>query len=440
MFSKLATIRREITPNVHRLIVNTSWLMGDRLFRMALGLFIGVWVARYLGPEQFGLLNYSMAFVALFFPLASLGLEEIVIREITKNPAEKDELLGSAFGLKLVGGCLSLLVSTLIVFLYRSNSSSWIIVSILSGAYIFQSFDVITLWFNAQTQSKYVVLAGSGAFFVTTLLKILLIRYQANLTAFALVSLCESLILMLNLIFLYQRSNQSCLNWKPSLRYAKQLIQKSYPMIFSGMATVLYLKIDQIMLGQMLGDRVVGIYSVAVRISEIWYFIPVAIASSVTPKLISLRQSNIDQYHRKMQSIFNIVVLIAYVISICLSFLAEPLILRLYGAEYSSSVSILIVHIWSSVFVFLVVIRGIFLIAEDLAMVYMQTTILGALTNILLNLVLIPRYEGLGAAIATVFSYAVASYLSCIFYPRLQVVLQMMNRAVSLRWLFTRQF
>jgi polysaccharide transporter, PST family len=439
MFSRLATIKREITPNVHRIIVNTSWLVGDRLLRMALGLFIGVWVARYLGPEQFGLLNYSMAFVALFFPLASLGLEEIVIREITNKPADKDELLGSAFGLKLIGGCLSLLIATMIVFLYRSDSSSWIIVSILAGSYIFQSFDVIILWFNAQTQSKYAVLAGSVAFFVTTLVKILLIQLHASLLAFACVSLLESLIVMLNLILLYQRSNQSFLNWKPNLKYAKQLIQKSYPMIFSGVATVLYLKIDQIMLGQMLGDKVVGIYSVAVRISEIWYFIPVAIASSVTPKLISLRQNDIEQYHRKMQSIFNIVVLIAYVISIGLSFLAEPLILHLYGPAYVSSISILMVHIWSSVFVFLVVIRGIFLIAEDLAMVYMQTTILGALTNILLNFVLIPRYEGLGAAVATVFSYAVASYLSCIFYPRLQVVLHMMNRAVSLRWLFTRQ-
>jgi polysaccharide transporter, PST family len=435
VLNRFLNIRLNVTPGVSKILGNASWIVVEKLLRMVAGLFVGVWVARYLGPEQFGLLNYAMAFVALFVPLASLGLEEIVIREITQHPGEKHKLLGSAFSLKIAGGFLSLAIATLIIFISRSDSLSWQLVSIFAGIYIFQAFDVIIFWFHAQVQSKYVVLAGSTAFVITTILKIFLIQVKASLVAFAWISLGESIIIATVLILCYQTNDQSILNWKPEFQFAKQLIQKSCPMIFAGLANILYMKIDQVMLGQMLGDTAVGIYSVAVRISEVWYFIPLAIASSVTSNLIATRKESLDQYHRKIQTILNGVVMLAYLISIGMSFLAAPIILHLYGAAYTESIPILIVHIWASIFVFLGLIRGIWLIAEDLAVIYMKTTALGAAINIVLNLILIPRYAGLGAAIATVISYAVASYVSCLFYPRLRIIFRLMNRAITLRWL-----
>jgi polysaccharide transporter, PST family len=438
MLSKLVDIRQKITPNVHKIIGNASWLVVDKLLRMGIGLIVGVWIARYLGPEQFGLLNYAMAFAGLFLPLASLGLEEIVVREIVEHPGEKYKLIGAAFILRVIGGIVSLVIATLTIFLFRPDSTSWILVSIFTGIYVFQAFDVIIYWFNSQVQSKYIVFAGSIAFSAATGLKIILLQSKAGLLPFAAVSLGEALITALSLILFYQSSQQSILYWKPSFLYIKQLIQKSYPMIFSAFATILYMKIDQVMLGQMLGDKAVGIYSVAVRISEIWYFIPLAIASSVSPSIISARQKNLDAYHQKVQAVFNSVVSLAYLLSISMSFLAAPIILNLYGSAYSESVAILMVHVWASIFIFIGLIRGICLIAEDLAIVYMQTTLLGAFTNIILNLFLIPRHAGLGAAIATVISYGIAFYASCMFYPRLKTIYRLINRAITLRWLFVR--
>ncbi len=438
MLRKLVELRQKITPNGHKIIGNASWLAIDKLLRMGVGLIVGVWIARYLGPEQFGLLSYTMAFAGLFLPLASLGLEEIVVREIVERPDEKYKLIGAAFILRAIGGILSVVIATLSISLSREDHASWILVSIFSGIYIFQAFDVIIYWFNSQVQSKYVVIAGSIAFISTTILKIIFLQTRASIFAFAAVSLGEALIAAISLILFYQSNQQSILMWKPDFVYAKWLIQKSCPMILSTVATVLYLKIDQVMLGQMLGDKTVGIYSVAVRISEIWYFIPVAIASSVAPSIISARQKSLDEYHQKIQTVLNGVVLLAYAISISMSFLAAPIILHLYGLAYEESIPILMVHIWSSLFVFLVVTRGIYLIAEDLTIIYMQTTLLGAFTNIILNLILIPHYSGLGAAIATVISYAVASYLSCIFYPHLHTIYQLMNRAITLRWLINK--
>jgi polysaccharide transporter, PST family len=435
VLNRLLNIKLNVTPSAYKILGNASWLVVEKLLRMVAGLFVGIWVARYLGPEQFGLLNYAMAFVALFVPLASLGLEEIVIREITQNPSEKYKLLGSAFSLKIIGGFLSLAIATLIIFISRSDSLSWQLVSLFAGIYIFQAFDVIIFWFHAQVQSKYVVLAGSIAFLITTILKIFLIQIKASLAAFAWVSLGESITVATALILFYQSNNQSVLRWKPELYFAGQLIKKSCPMIFAGLANILYMKIDQVMLGQMLGDTAVGIYSVAVRISEVWYFIPLAIASSVTSNIIATRRESLERYHQKLQTILNYVVFIAYLISISMSFLAAPIILQLYGAAYTESVPILMVHIWASTFVFLGLIRGIWLVAEDLTIIYMKTTAIGAAINIILNLILIPHYAGLGAAIATVISYAVASYISCLFYPGLQIIFKLMNRAITLRWL-----
>jgi polysaccharide transporter, PST family len=440
MLSRFLNLRQKITPNLYQIIANTSWLVADKLLRMVAGLFVGVWVARYLGPEQFGLFNYSMAFVALFIPLASLGLEEIVICEMTQHPEKKDEVMGSAFFLKAIAGFVSLAITTLSFFLFRSNSSDWILVSILAGVYVFQAFDVILFWFRSQVQSKYAVLAGFFAFAITTVLKVILVETKANLLAFAWVSLAEAFIIAGSLIFFYQSSQESLLNWKPKFSYAKKLLQKSYPMIFASFSTILYMKIDQVMLGQMLGDKAVGIYSVAVRISEIWYFIPVAIASSVTPGLITIRQESLEKYNQKIQTIFNSVVLVAYVISIVMSFFASPIISGLYGAAYAEATPILMVHIWASIFIALTAVRGVWLVVEDLTTLYMQTTAIGALTNIILNFILIPHYAGLGAAVATVISYAAASYLSCMFYSRLKGVFQIMNRALTLRWLTTHWF
>jgi polysaccharide transporter, PST family len=440
MLSRFLNLRQRITPNLYQIITNTSWLVADKLLRMVAGLFVGVWVARYLGPEQFGLFNYSMAFVALFIPLASLGLEEIVICEMTQHPEKKDEVMGSAFFLKAIAGFVSLAITTLSFFLFRSNSSDWILVSILAGVYVFQAFDVILFWFRSQVQSKYAVLAGFFAFAITTVLKVILVETKANLLAFAWVSLAEALIIAGSLIFFYQSNQESLLNWKPKFSYSKKLLKKSYPMILASFSTILYMKIDQVMLGQMLGDKAVGIYSVAVRISEIWYFIPVAIASSVTPGLITIRKESLEKYNQKIQTIFNSVVLVAYVISIVMSFFASPIISGLYGAAYAEATPILMVHIWASIFIALTAVRGVWLVVEDLTTLYMQTTALGALTNIILNFILIPHYAGLGAAVATVISYAVASYLSCMFYSQLKGVFQIMNRALTLRWLTTHWF
>ena len=106
----LAAYIRNLTPNLKKIAGNTGWLFADRMIRMGVGVIVWIWIARYLGPDQFGLLNYSIAFVALISPIAVLGLDNLVIRDVVQNPELKEELLGTAYAMRASGGILSFFI------------------------------------------------------------------------------------------------------------------------------------------------------------------------------------------------------------------------------------------------------------------------------------------------------------------------------------------
>lgn len=426
--------------NLQKILSNFGWLLIDRVLRMGFGLVVGVWVARYLGPQQFGLYNYAMAFAGLFGPLASLGLDSIVVRDIVRHPERKNEILGTAFALKLTAGSLTLLLTLITIYLLRPNDSLGIwIVGIMSAGYILQAFDTIDFWFQSQLQSKYTVWAKNTAFIIGSILKIVLIQTQASLIAFVWLGLIELTLGAIGLVISYRSNKYNFKNWRPSLFLTQKLLKDSYPLILSGVAIMIYMKIDQIMLGEMLGDKAVGVYSAAVKVSELWYFMPVAISSSVTPVILKAREISQQKYYEQLQKTFYLMVNLSYLVSIPITFLSPTIILTLFGKDYVDSIQILSIHIWASVFVFLGVIRGIWIIAENLTMISFITALLGAVINVLLNLYLIPAYQGVGAAIATVIAYAVPGYFVCLIYPPLKPIGKLMTNALMLIWIFEKK-
>ena len=203
--------RLEGRHDLQKAIGNTGWLFAENILRMVVGLVVGVWLARYLGPKQYGLLSYALAFVALFSPIASLGLEDIVVRNIVRDPLSKDETLGSAFILKLSGGIVSFAVTIgAVFFLRRCDSQIHWLVAIISAGSIFQAFNIIECWFNSQVQAKYSVFAKSTAFFVCAGIRIALILSGASLIAFALVSTIEIAVGSIGMVAAYQ-SKGGCL-------------------------------------------------------------------------------------------------------------------------------------------------------------------------------------------------------------------------------------
>ena len=415
-------------------VTNIGWLFADRILRMGVGLVVGVWVARYLGVEQFGTFNYAAAFVALFSTFASLGLPSLIIREITNEPEKKEQILGTAFWLQLSGGIATLLLAITTISILRHDDPVTIgLVSILASVSIFQAFDTIDLWFQSQVNSKYTVLAKNAAFLVVTLFKVLLISIHAPLLSFAWATLAEAAIGSVGLIYCYKLQGYFISMWKWDFHMAKKLLRESYPLIFSGMAVVIYMKIDQIMLGEMIGSQSVGIYSAATRISEIWYFIPTAIAASISPAIFSAKKEGDEiLYYRRIQQLLRLLSKIAIIIAVPMSFLSGDVVTILFGSEYSAAGPILAIHIWAAVFVFMGVGTSSWFIAEGLTYLTFRRSLIGAAINIILNFVLIPMYGGIGAAIATVISQAFASFISNAFNLKSRKIFLIQLKSLSI--------
>ncbi|MEA5566423.1 flippase [Anabaena sp. UHCC 0399] len=414
----LLSFRQQFSSGKLAVIQNIAWLFIDRILRMGVGLVVSVWIARYLGRQQFGILNYATAFVALFNPLITLGLDSFVIRSLVRDSTVKEEVLGTVFWLKLAGGFGSVLLAVGCISILRWNDQLTIgIVAILATAGIFHAFDTIDLWFQSQVQSKYTVLAKNTAFVIVALIKVALIKMQAPLLAFAWVGLAEISLGSLGLIFVYKIKGYSLCLWAGSWSIAKNLLKESWPLMLSGLTVVIYMRIDQIMLGELIGNDAVGLYSAATKISEVWYFIPIAIASSVNPAIFAAKEVSEDLYYQRIKKLIRLLVLVSIFVAVPMSFLSERIITMLFGNGYTAAGSILAIHIWASLFVFMGVGTSSWFVAEGLTHLSLRRTLIGAMTNVLLNLLLIPHYAGVGAAIATVFSQAIASFFGNVTHP-----------------------
>jgi PST family polysaccharide transporter len=403
--------------NLLAILHNSGWLFADKIIRMGVGLFVGVWIARYLGPEQFGLWNYALAFTGLFGAFATLGLDGIVVRDLVKNPERQNVLLGSAFALKLIGGVITLLLALVAISLLRGGETLTLwLVGLSSAGFIFQSVNVVDFYFQSKVQSKYTVYAANAAFLIMTLVKIALLVTAAPLIAFAWAGLAEVVFTAAFLLLAYSINHHNIHEWRYESSVAKSLLKDSWPLIFAGLAVSLYMRIDQVMLGEILGPSDVGLYSVAVRLSEVWYVIPTIIVSSVMPAVMNGRKQSIELYSQRLQQLFDHLVKLAYLVAITMSFLANPLIHYLYGDSYSQAGAILAVHIWSAVFVFLGVATTPWTLAEKTMKYSLYQTLIGAVLNILLNFYMIPYYGVVGAALATALSQCISVWISNLFF------------------------
>lgn len=405
-------LRDRLGKNVdlRKMLNNTGWLIGDRLVRIIVGLGVGVWMARYLGPQRFGLLSFAMAFVSLFGAIASFGLQEIVVRDIVREPSFRDVTLGSALFIRTLGGLgVFLLASVSILFIRPNESTTKIMVALLGFIMVFKATEVVKYWFESQLQAKFNVLIEGTAFLAFGLVKVVLILTKAPLLAFVWAIFGESFVVSLGFLFVYIKVEGKLRAWKLRLGRVKGLVLDSWPLLLSGLAITFYMSIDQVMLGKMVGDGGVGVYSAAVRVSEVWYFLPVAVTASVFPALIRAKQKSPTIYDRRLQHLFDSMVLISVGIALPMTFLSNWIIVTFFGAAFKDAGPVLSIHIWASVFVFLGVASSKWFIIENLQKLTLTRTIWGGVANVAINLVLIPKYGALGAAWATLISQAIAS-------------------------------
>ena len=418
---------------------NTSWLFAEKILRMVVGLFVGVWVARYLGPDKFGLFSYTQSFVGLFTAIATLGLDGIVVRELVKHPQKENELLGTAFYLKLMGAVLTLVILYIAIHFTSNDHYTNVLIFIIASATIFQSFNVIDMYFQSKVMSKYVVFANITSLFISSLVKITLILLNAPLIAFAWVVLFDSFVLACGFIYFFLK--QSALtagntfrckiqNLKFSKLTAVSLLRDSWPLILSGIAISLYMKIDQVMIKEMLNSEAVGYYAVAVKFSEIWLFITVSITSSLFPAIVNAKKVSEKLYVERIKKLYRLLVFISLTISVFIAIFAKYIVLYTYGEQYMASVPLLQMYVWSIVFVFLNNGSWQWYIAENLQHLATIRLFIGAIVNIVLNIWWINLYGLEGAVYATLVSYAVATYFGNLFSSKTIINFKMQTEAI----------
>jgi PST family polysaccharide transporter len=386
---------------------------------MLFGLTIGIWVARYLGPGQFGLLNYVIAVVALFASVVPLGLDTIVVRDLVHAPEQSGSLLGTTFLLRVVAGLL-MSVAAILFAAYSpgGNHHTVLLTAIIALSVVPRAADVFDLCFQSTMQSKLTVMAKNAGTLIGNAGRIVLILLSASLTAFCWITSIEVILGALGLAITYIVSGNTFCQWSFNANLARRLLKESWPMIISGMFILLYMRIDVVMLKLMAGDAATGIYSAAYRVSEICYFIPSAITTSVSPIILALRKSDNALYLVRIRQLFSLLITLSLCLSIFTTLTAHWIVNILYSARFAQAAPILAVHIWASVFVFLGVAQGPWDVAENALPYTLYRTMIGGAANIIINMVLIPRFGGMGAAIATLISYAVSGTFANLLFAK----------------------
>ncbi len=409
MFKKLKQLKNH--PGFIKYFTNTSWVFGEKILRITVGLLISIWLARYLGPEQFGSLSYAISFSGLFTVISSFGLNGIIVRELVKKNRNTNVILGTAFVLKLLGAFLALSMLCFATDFTTNDKQTNILILIIASATIFQSFNVIDFYFQSKVLSKYIVFANTIGLLISSIVKVTLILNGGQLLHFGFVILFDSFILALGFIYFYNHKKLSIKQWFFKFSMAKSLLKDSWPLIFSGIVVSINMKIDQVIIKQILGSEAVGQYAAAVRLSEAWYFIPMVICASLFPAIINSKKHSDILYYSRLQKLYDLMVWMAIIIAVPMTFMSEWVVDLLYGEQYNKAGHVLMIHIWAGIFVFLGQAFNRHLTAVNQTRKAFYRSSLGAVSNVILNYYLIPIYGINGAAFSTLACVFISNYL-----------------------------
>jgi len=422
---------------------NISWLFFERILRITVGLFVSVWVAKYLGPKQFGFFSYTLSFVALFGFMVTISHTSIVVRELVKNPNHNDEIVSTAFWLRIMGAMLGILITLAVSINLTSNDRFVnILILIIASSTIFQSFNVVDDYFQSKVMNKFVVITNVVSLFLSSVIKIILILNDAPLIAFVWVVFFDNFILASGFIYFYIKLNSKfkIKNLKFKSKTAILLLKDSWPLMISSAAILIHIKVDQVIIKEILGLEAVGQYAAAARVSEAWYFIPSVLTASFFPAIINAKKNNEDLYNSRLQKLYDIMVWVAIAIAIPMIFLSDWLIEILYGYQYSEAGNVLMIHIWAGVFVSLGLASNGWLICENLQKFLLVNTFIATITNIGLNYILIPKFGIVGAAWATIISYFLVGYLCLLIWKKTRINFINLTKSLFFITLFKKKY
>lgn len=403
---------------------NTSWLLFEQIFRMGLSLIVTSLMARYLGTADFGLINYSLAYIIIFTTVMNLGIDSIIVNEIIKYRDKTGEIIGTTIYLRLASSIISVFLIFLIISYFNVDEKTIIFITLIQSiSLVFIVFDTIKYWFQSNLQSKYIVISKSIAFTIVSIWRLILIYFEKSIYYFAVATIIEAIVITIFMIVFYVKFKGPRIRF--SLQTAKKLLSKSYHFFIAGLLIMVYTQIDKIMLGKMTDVSTVGIYSAAMTIASLWVFIPYALIESARPIIMVSKNQSENSYIKKYKQLYCSIIWISVGASVIITLLSKPIILMIYGDQFIESVDILIILIWSRIFSLIGSTRAIWLTVENLGRFHVIFVGIGAFLNVIFNILLIPRYGAIGAAYSILLAEIVSSFFAVLLFKETRALFRL---------------
>lgn len=424
-----------------KILSNLFWQFGNQAISILNGVLVGAMVARHLGPENIGILANSLSVTSICFSLLTLGLDNILIREYLQNPSTRSNLFWTVFFARslLAGVAMTVLFSALHSNVFSCPTrAEYLALCFAFLSCIYSPLAIIKLVFDAEVSSKYLIWVSNVIVLVSATIKVLMVVLGYTLVPFALLCLLELIVLGIASFWVAHLKGFIPAFCFPSWNLLRSLIRESWPLMLSGLSVAIYSNIDLAMLRSLRGPTEAGIYSVAVRMSTIWYIIPTIVCASFFPALAVLHRTDRDRYWTRLREFFSLNVAMAYLCVLFSLFTLPTMIRLLYGAKYEDSIPIFFCHIFSVIFVFWGVARSQHLTLERLHTFAMWATFSGMVMNVGCNWFLIPRYGAQGAAISTLVGQAAAALFSSALMPKSTSTFGMQIESIFLKGFFSR--
>ncbi|MFC2139603.1 flippase [Bacteroidota bacterium] len=387
---------------------NTAWLFVERAFHLFVNFVVGIYVVRYLGTNNNGMLAYAVSATIILMSLSSMGFTKILIRELVKDESKRDKLLGSSTLMNLGVAGFFLILTAIYGLMFSSYQNT--IVIIVAISIVFNTLNTIDSFFKAKVQSKYTVYSKLISGILTNTIRVILIIISAELIYFAAAFTLEYILIAIGNIYFYKSRNYKISAWNFDRETGRRLLSDSWPLMFSSIAASIFLRIDEIIMKGMMGASAVGVYDVAVKLSESWFFIPTIITTSLFPAIINAKKRSEKVYLNHLQKLYDLLAWIALSIAVPVSLFSNQIIGFLYGEAFIGAGPVLALYVWAGIPVFLLLGSNQYLVTENFTKIYLWRAVIGMTLNIILNFILIPVYGLMGAAWATLISYSATTF------------------------------
>lgn len=442
------------SEGARKVLKNVSWLFVERVVRLGLVLLTGVFVARALGEELFGQLNYATGFVGLFFALGAMGIDEILVRDLVRHPEQRDELLGSAALLKLAGAGLLVLLATVGSLLKGMDGLTVTLIVVIASAELLRPFGVIEHWFMSQVKAGPVARVQMAQVAISSAAKLTLawavhqghIAGRPALLGFAWMYVLENTALAIGYLMAFARTGGHWRAWRASRAMALRLLHESWPMLIYGMALYVQARIDQVMIKDLLTTREgedaafaeVGQYSVALRMIEALGFLPVIVQSTLAPAITRAKATSPELYADRLLNQYRLMFGLFLVTAVPLYLLAKPIVVLLFGQEFAPAGTLLGLFAIRLFFTNMGTGKRGFITNEGLFRYSLFTAVVGVALNVGINWLLIPDLKSIGAIWATIISFFVSIFALDLLFPRTRGNLRLMVQGILTFWKFHR--